>query len=338
MLPDDVDLVKLPSFENFDDPSGWLLRSRVGIDVPTFRRARAQMISTFMRAYEPDLFIVNHLPYGADGELVDLLSTRRHGNLLTLRGVLFDVDKTYREFFAPGPSSWILDHFDQINVHTHPDVFRLEESYQVPPEMVDRMVYTGYLASPPLRTPAEARKHLDLDPDARVLVVAMGGGQGAGRIWESLTAAIGSVRAQVDRVRLVTGPYLEPGDMRALQHAWADDAEVDVVPYERELSDWINASDLFVGAAGANMIGEVLAAGANSILVPRQVRESEQRIHAGLLAERGLTRLALPAEIASLSFPETLVEALREPLIFDGMKYLAGDAPYPLTCPDPDRG
>jgi DNA-binding transcriptional regulator YhcF (GntR family) len=45
-----------------------------------------------------------------------------------------------------------------------------------------------------------------------------------------------------------------------------------VVRYDPDLIGWMLVSDAFVGAAGHNTIGEVLAAGANAILVPRHLR------------------------------------------------------------------
>ncbi|MCE0445431.1 hypothetical protein LT493_11615 [Streptomyces tricolor] len=57
----------------------------------------------FLRHYEPDVLLVNHLPKGAENELAPALTSTRGGGgrrILTLRGVLFDADKTNRDTSA----------------------------------------------------------------------------------------------------------------------------------------------------------------------------------------------------------------------------------------------
>ncbi|MCE0445432.1 hypothetical protein LT493_11620 [Streptomyces tricolor] len=72
---------------------------------------------------------------------------------------------------------------------------------------------------------------------------------------------------------------------------------------------WMAAADLFVGAAGAGMLSEILAVGCNSVVIPRQVRESEQHIHAQLLADRGLVRMCDLPEVLSGAVAPVLAEA-----------------------------
>ncbi|MGK5450174.1 glycosyltransferase family protein [Streptomyces radiopugnans] len=339
LLPDGVDVVKLPSFSNYDMADGWHLRPRLAMGETQLHQLRAELARTFMHSYEPDTFIVNHLPRGAHDELVPTLTGRDTGhNVLTLRGVLFDPRKTEREYFALESSAWLARHFCQINIHTHPDVFRLEEHYKIPEHVTERFHYTGYLVRPIAMDPAEARRILGVPPGERLVVCAMGGGQGAGDIWRSVSRTLRRHRHLFDRALLVPGPYLEPADRCALRTAWRDDPAVVVDDYQPRLQLWMRACDLFIGAAGANMLGEVLSTGCNAVVIPRQVRESEQDLHSGRLAGLGLIRRARLPEVLAGGWDGIMAEALEAPIAPAAERYFADDGPYQRHLPAEDGG
>ncbi|GAC1566453.1 MAG: hypothetical protein NVS3B14_08860 [Ktedonobacteraceae bacterium] len=54
--------------------------------------------------------------------------------------------------------------------------------------------YTGYVTRPTVATREEARAALNLDPDARIIVVSFGGGLGTEMLWEATIAALAKIR------------------------------------------------------------------------------------------------------------------------------------------------
>ncbi|MFF1650771.1 glycosyltransferase family protein [Streptomyces sp. NPDC058240] len=338
LLPPEVDLVKIPSFANFDDPSGWNLRPRLAMGTEALHQVRADLITTFLGHYRPEVLMSDHIPRGTDDELVPALEARyaRH-TVLSLRGVLFDRDKTLRKYFGdPGRGPWVLEHYCQFNVHTHPEVFDLADYYRIPREAADRLHYTGYLAEPFTVSRDEAREQIGVGPGERLVVAAMGGGQGAGDVWRALSATLHGRRGMFDRALLVTGPYLEPEDQRALRQLWESDSAVEIRAYEPGLLPWMRAADLFVGAAGANALGEVLATGANAIAIPRQIREIEQQVHAQRLHDLGLVRRAGLPDVLDGVLDRMIPQALDEPLTPDGTRYLWDGGSYDRHLPGPD--
>ncbi|MGY3056226.1 putative glycosyltransferase [Streptomyces sp. TE3672] len=338
LLPPEADLVKIPSFANFDDPSGWNLRPRLAMSTEALHQVRADLITTFLGHYRPEVLMSDHIPRGTDDELVPALEARyaRH-TVLSLRGVLFDRDKTLRKYFGdPGRGPWVLEHYCQFNVHTHPEVFDLADYYRIPREAADRLHYTGYLAEPYTVSRDEAREQIGVGPGERLVVAAMGGGQGAGDVWRALSAALHGRRGMFDRALLVTGPYLEPEDLRALRQLWKSDSAVEIRAYEPGLLPWMRAADLFVGAAGANALGEVLATGANAIAIPRQIREIEQQVHAQRLHDLGLIRRAGLPDVLDGVLDQMIPLALTEPLTPDGTRYLWDGGSYDRHLPGPD--
>lgn len=66
LLPPEADVVKIPSFANFDDPDGWNLRPRLAMDTETLHQARADLITAFLRHYRPEVLMSDHIPRGTD--------------------------------------------------------------------------------------------------------------------------------------------------------------------------------------------------------------------------------------------------------------------------------
>lgn len=316
LLPTEVDIVKLPAFVNYDNPSGWNMTGRQGLDAQSLFKLRTEMAEVFIRHYQPDIFLINHLPYGAEQELKPALTGTRSGlRILTLRGVLFDREKTNREYFSGEPYKWIEEQFDAILVHIDPNVFNLEEHYNIPQALKNRIHYTGYLANKIEKTKLEARNELNIDKNERLVVASMGGGQGALQIWNSMIDALSKQKHMFDRAVIVTGPYLEADSeielkKIALYHPW-----LEIKKYVPNMTTWMKASDLFIGAAGSNMLGEILSTGCNSITIPRQVREVEQLIHSSILADKGIVRVCSMEQLFDNRLGKIIDEALREPII-----------------------
>jgi len=335
LLPAAMDVVKLPSYADYDLSEGPHAAARQGLTVEGLFALRTELIEVFLRHYAPDVLLVNHLPYGAARELAPALSRAQPGGrVLSLRGVLFDRDTTNEKYFGEAATRWIAEHFDAIYVHTDPQVFRLEDYYTVPDVLRERIRYLGYLAGDPGTDRNTARLTLGIEPGERLVVASMGGGQGTLPIWLAVMAALDSVRSRFDRAVLVTGPYLEPGHAAALSARTADKDWLELRDYVSDLPAWMAASDLFVGAAGSNTLGEILAARCNAVVIPRQVAEPEQRIHARLLAGRHLVRMCdLPA-VLSGSLAHVLAEAIDDPLAPGIAVALNGARRYPQLLTD----
>ena len=62
------------------------------------------------------------------------------------------------------------------------------------------------------------------------------------------------------------------------------------------------------------MLGEVLANQINAVIIPRQLRESEQEIHANLLAKQGSIRKLNRLQLEQGQLNEILKDALNNPL------------------------
>src|SRR5205807_10395670 len=88
---------------------------------------------------------------------------------------------------------------------------------------------------------------------------------------------------------------------------------------------WMKASDLFIGSGGYNSLSEVLATGANALIIPRQLNEREQVIHTTRLSDLHMLRQVSLETVLSEDITLLLVTCLREPYPMRGQIRIATD-------------
>src|SRR5258708_30864307 len=79
------------------------------------------------------------------------------------------------------------------------------------------------------------------------------------------------------------------------------------------LPAWIKASDFFIGSGGYNSLAEVIATCANALIIPRQLNEREQELHAARLANLNILRVASMETILSKDLIPFFEMCLAEP-------------------------
>jgi predicted glycosyltransferase len=329
LFPAAMDIMRLPSFKNYDGDPQLTPQPRLPLTVAELFAMRTELIDVLLRHVAPDALVVNHFIRGFYDELTPVLArSRAFPAMLSLRGILWDKAKTQRQLLSGDAVEWIDRTFDQICLHIDERVFRFEEFYDVPAKLRTRIRYMGYLAEPSPYSREQVRGGLGLAPSERVIVANLGGGESTAELWDQIIAALTANRTRFDRALLVAGPYMRHGDFTALAAA-TPDKRVEWHRYRPDLARLVQAADLFIGAAGAGAVAEVLAAGSNAILIPRLlVDAAEQEIHAARLAARGLVRTRSRSEMCARGIADLVAEALTEPIKPNAGDLLGGPARY----------
>lgn len=138
---------------------------------------------------------------------------------------------------------------------------------------------------------AAARSRLDLDPDARVLLI-FGGSQAVRRFND----AVGSrLRALVDRYHVihVAGDTAYAEALRRREALPADlRGRYRPHPFLRdEMADALVSADLVIGRAGSSTLAECTAAGVPVVVVPYPHAGAHQGANARLLSEAGAAEI-----------------------------------------------
>src|SRR5262245_33236944 len=220
-MPEGVDFVTLPALRKEAD--GCCKPRYLDVSNQELIALRSKVISRAIRAFEPDVLIVDHLPLGAAGELARTLErTRKHGNtlgVLGLRDVLQDPESV-RKSWSDRTLAALEDFYDAIWIYGDPAVYDPVREYGVFDHVTARVHYTGYLDQRPRLefARAQAAHVLANLPRRRLAVCVVGGGQDG--------AALAGAFVQADLPPdttgvVVTGPYI-PGKMRQYLHRFAE--------------------------------------------------------------------------------------------------------------------
>lgn len=314
LLPPGMDVLKIPSFLGYDEEGAIRTESILSVTKKEFQHIRENLIATFVRDFRPHVLIVDYNPQGKSSELAPtIVSSPGTKKILGLRGILNSFEETRAEFFTPRMVAFIQEHFSAIHVYTDPRIFCLEEYYQTPPAITRLLKYTGYVTRPTVATREEARAALNLDPDARIMVASFGGGQGTEMLWEATIAALVKIRHRFDAAYLVAGPHLEAPAYERIRLQVAQYPNWQWTSMLNPLQTWMKACDLFIGAGGYNTLAEVITTGVNALIVPRQLNEQEQTMHATRLADMRVIRLASLDTILHEDISPLIGRCLMEP-------------------------
>jgi predicted glycosyltransferase len=189
--------------------------------------------------------------------------------------------------------------FDAVLVHGDPELIRFDSSFPAAPDIVDRLIYTGYVC-PPAATLGGA-----VVPGGGEVVVSAGGGAAGHALLEAALAARRSGCLADHSWRLLTGTNLPEADFAALK---ADlPAGVIVERFCYNFVGLLRGCRVSVSQAGYNTVLDILAARARAVLVPFAAgRETEQLMRAERLAELGVAELVHENELS----PQSLAAAI----------------------------
>jgi predicted glycosyltransferase len=247
------DFCKLPSVRKVG-PGDWrpvALSSSFG-DVLEMRRA---MLRTAVRAYCPDVVLVDHMPHGAMGELLPTLEMLRDeptAVVLGLRDIL-DAPSVVRERWRlEGAYEAVERYYDRVLVYGSSDVFDVAAEYGWPEAARSKVRYCGYVcASSPIGVSGRVRsQYLGSARDTDLIVAMAGGGADAYPLFDALLDAVPLIeQTRRCRVVLITGPFL-PADRYDELADRARGLPVTVLASVSNAVTYAASADLVVAMAG----------------------------------------------------------------------------------------
>ena len=209
------DYIKLPSIAK-DSPGNWQA-THLSMSFPEILHLRKQLISNVLLNYTPDIFLVDHMPHGAMGELLPALEAIKHSRIHTqvvlgLRDILDSPEVTINRWKIEGAYDVIERYYARILVFGMQDVYDVVEKYQIPEGDARKVFYCGYVTNLAKASNAQtirARYLADKSTDTRLIVVMAGGGADAYPMMSTLIDALPKVlEDQPCVVAVITGPFM----------------------------------------------------------------------------------------------------------------------------------
>ena len=282
------DWVVLPGIRKHD---GRYAPRHLGVGMDKLTSLRAAVIEATLVRFDPHLIIVDRHAFGVDGELVEALDFVRAAKprcrvVLGLREVLDDPRTAVREWAALGDLEHIRRTFDEIWVYGDPAVHDPLATGEIPPELADKVRFSGYLAHGRPCRPGAARH-----PKPYLLTMVGGGSDG----FELTMAAARAKVPKGHRHLIITGPQMPAADRRKVEQAARKRTEV-IGAVPDALAEIRDAAAI-VTMGGYNSICEVLSTSTPALVVPRVRPRREQAIRADALSALGLVDTCAPRDL-----------------------------------------
>ena len=273
---------------------------------------RRKTLRTSLLGFQPDLFIVDHVPTGLRGELLPLmpdLKTRGTEIVIGLRDIIDEPETVQQSWKFDGCAKLVDSLYDHVWVYGNKNIFDLGEMYNLSDRSRNRIDYLGYLRRSVHHSRSENRLS---DPFATRskkphLVCVSGGGQD-GLPLGSLFLEMLQNHPDSYEGTLITGPFLSRTDSRALVNRFGSLANAQILRFTTHLEEHLQTADLIVTMGGYNALLEALACQKPVIAVPRVFPRKEQWLRAKKFADKGLIRCLHPDQLTS----ENLAVATQE--------------------------
>jgi predicted glycosyltransferase len=324
-MPEGVDCVTLPSLRKEAD--GWCRPRFLDLSEQEVIAIRAGLIRSTIKSFQPDVFIVDHLPLGAAGELSGTLAEIRGGGrtrcVLGLRDILQDPETVRETWREQGTEDAVRDCYDAVWIYGDPQVFDCVREYGINGAFAARVQYTGYL---------DARERLafagnnaapllaSLPPGPLVLCLVGGGYDGTALAEAFVNADLPAGTTGV----LVTGPYMSKTVLKRLRETAREKPQVRLVDFLAEPAPLILRADRVISMGGYNTMCEVLSFHKRALIVPRVAPKVEQWIRAERFRQRGLVDVLHPDLLSAEALSEWLDRDLAPPPPVSAVVHLDG--------------
>ncbi len=305
-------------------------------DEALYQRRRRQLQQCFESCL-PRVFVVESYPFGRRPfrrELIPLLEHLRVSNSQTVVVCSIRDILQRRQPSRQRETVGILrEFFDYVLIHADPEIARLEDSFDYCEEVQQMLVYTGYVAPPPVPRPVQQQVS-----SSEILVSAGGGAAGAGLYRCVLDSA--HVSSLGRRWRVLVGGGIDDAGFEALA-----ESAPDCVSLERNRGDFrelLASCGVAICQAGYNTVMDLLVTGAPAVLVPfegqgeteqiARARKFEALHRCAVLRESDLDADRLSRVIAEM------LESPEPPLPFIDLDGARASADFLMDCLNPRSG
>jgi predicted glycosyltransferase len=315
-LRERIDFVKLPTVVKVE--AGVFRPGSLLTSYGLVRAMRSTVNREVLARLRPDLILVDHMPGGANRELVPALRQIRSLDyptrvVLGVRDIIDDPAVTCAVWEREGFYDTLRRYYDAVLIYGSPEIFDTADQYQIEQALPGRVRYCGYVCNmDAVKDPIQVRAKLEIGDEPMIVVMA-GGGADAFRLMQTYLEAVPLLgRAVRATTVMVTGPFM-PEEHRKLLRDRARDLGVQIRTSVGDSLSHLNAAELVVSMAGYNTVSEILRFRKRAVLVPRAGPSAEQRMRAGILSQRGLVTAIEPAQLSAPRLAAAIVETLQRP-------------------------
>lgn len=318
-MPAHCDFVKIPTIVKVD--SGVWRSNRLPVEYTELVAMRAEIIRNIILSFRPHVFVVDHMPHGALGELAQPLEMlKKHSPhtkvVLGLRDILGAPDTICRQWQKEGAFTAAEAFYDAINIYGCAELFDAMAEYNFPPALLHKTRYCGYVCRENAlmgfrAEAADAAKKTNSNGHDKFILVTGGGGADAAFFMDQFVAAAHQLRRDLRFQALITtGPFM-PEDQRLQLRRKVKALPLTISQAAEDSIRYLQQADLVISMAGYNTISEIMYFRKNAIVIPRPGPSAEQTMRTRLMSGRGLFSTLHPHDLTVENLAELIRQKLR---------------------------
>ncbi len=275
--------------------------------------SRAQIIARAIAEFDPDLILVDGLPFGQYDELARIIATPWPVQIgpqwvLLLRDLIGCPERALHVWRERGYFEAMASHYSTVFVCGDKEVFDLEREYAMPAAAAAKLEYCGYVVPEPGRSPeGRLRRALGVPDKGSLVLVTPGPGPDGEALIADFLCGMRSVPPEVrPRSHIVCGAEMRESERLAAACAIHSMPQVSLQHDSRDTMSLMAAADVVLTHGGYRKMCEVLSLRRRAVVVPGQADAPEQAARAQRLAALGLIRWVGAQECG----PHALIDAV----------------------------
>lgn len=288
---DRVDFVRMPGVTR--PPGGELTPLNLGVSINQAMAIRSSIIEHTAAAFQPNIFLVDNVPWGLRGEIQKTLKMlKRRGTELVLgfRDVIDNPAILAEEWKRLRVIPALKNYYDRIWVYGLREICDPFEGVSLPRRVRDKVTFTGYLRRELPREDLASGQWQGLRERPYIVVTTGGGGDGDAMVDWVLRAYEHDPAIEFGAL-VVFGPFMSErtrGEfLKRIGKIEKIQATTFQTPFEHLLADAAGV----ITMGGYNTFCEILTLDQKSIIVPREAPKIEQYLRGVRAEELGLARL-----------------------------------------------
>ncbi|MCI0694798.1 hypothetical protein L0337_22675 [candidate division KSB1 bacterium] len=309
-LPPNCDFIKIPTIVKVD--TGIWRPDRLSMGYRELLAIRSDMIRNIAVSFQPDVFLVDHMPHGALGELAEPLQVLKTQSphtkiVLGIRDILGAPEVIHRQWEKEGAFAAVAEFYDAVLIYGCADVFDAIVEYDFPRLLIDKIQYCGYVCRHHAAPAPPATNGHDHNGEKFILVTG-GGGADASYFMDQFIEAARRLPLRF-RALITTGPFMHKEQRELLRHKTRD-LPIVVSQAGEDSIRYLQRADLVISMAGYNTVSEILRFRKNAIVVPRAGPSAEQSMRTRIMSKRGLFSTIHPTNLTAENLSELIAQRL----------------------------
>lgn len=314
-LPPKCDFIKIPTLVKVD--MGFWRSDRLPVNYKEILHIRSDIIKNVVLSYRPHTFLVDHMPNGVLGELLEPFQmVKRHlpetKIILGLRDILGDPKAICNQWQKDDAYNILETFYDHTIVYGSQDLFNLPVAYRFPAAISARTSYCGYVCRDNETVPDFNGDLSNLFSEKKewLVVVTGGGGHDTSYFMDTFMETVHAMSSHLPFNSIINvGPFMHEDQSRLLKQK-AGGLPVVVTESRQDIIHYLKKADLVISMAGYNTISEIMRYRKKAIIIPRPGPSAEQTMRTQIMSQRGLFNTIHPRDLTAGNLSELILKTL----------------------------